>query len=174
MSPMDQNLSQLRIVICTIFSYYYSMAIEASIPSAWCQQCWFWLLKSYAFTTVFTILVFLFVTSFTLSPLLSFYLTIWFPLGWFLLWVKGNMRSSSWCFIFHSLHVFYILSFFLNYFFCIFMTCLKSLYIFCSVAYKWSFVCTTVLYSTFLRKNKVFLGKINNANTGKIMHFNAI
>lgn len=111
-SPVDQNLSQHRIVICTIFSYYYSMAIEASIPSAWCQQCWFWLLKSYAFTTIFTTLVFLFVTSFTLSPLLSFYLTIWFPLGWFLLWVKGNMRSSSWCFIFPSLHVFYILSFF--------------------------------------------------------------
>lgn len=147
---------------------YYSMAIEASVISAWCLQCYFWLLKSYAFTIIFTFLVFFFVTSFTLSPLwcylvLSFYLTIWFLQGWFLLRVKGNMRSSNWYFIFPSSHVLYILSgfYFKLFFFCIFMTCLKSLYIFCSVAYKWSFVCTTVLYSTFLTINKDFFGGEN-------------
>lgn len=63
--------------------------------------------------------------------MLSFYLAIWFPLGWFLLKVKGNTRSSNWYFIFLSLHVLYILScFYFKLFFCIFMTCLKSLYIF--------------------------------------------
>lgn len=92
---------------------YSSMAIEASVLSAWCQQCWFWLLKSLLVPPLFSLS-----SSFSLSlhlpcllcGVIFFYVIIWFAPGWFLLRLKGNMRSSNWYFIFSSLHVLYILS----------------------------------------------------------------
>lgn len=105
MSPMDENLSLLRTEICTIFTYHYSTATRASIPSAWCQQCWFGLLKSYAFTIIFTILVFS-VTSFT-SSLLCCYLFTWqFDFHWdgsFWEWKETCGHQTD--VLFSSLHV---------------------------------------------------------------------
>lgn len=165
---MDQNLSLLRIVVCTVFiSLKFSNQIchgsqgfhTFSMVSAALVLI---IKESYAFTIIFTFLVFFFVTSFTLSPLWC-YLFIWqfyFPRdGSFWEWKETWDHQTDILFSLHCMSSIFYPVFILNYFFCIFMTCLKSLYIFCSVAYKWSFVCITVLYSTFLRINKVFWGK---------------
>lgn len=163
---MGQNPSLLRIVVCTVFiSLQFFNQILFHGNWGFCNfsmvsAVLFLIIKILCFHHYFHfpclfLCHFIYLVSFVV---LSFYLTIWFLQGWFLLRVKVNMRSSSWYFVFPSSHVLYILSgfYFKLFFFCIFMTCRKSLYIFCSVAYKWSFVCTTVLYSTFLRINKDF------------------
>lgn len=127
---MGQNSSLLRILVCAVFiSLQFSNQIlfhgnwgfrNFSMVSA----VLFLIIKVLCFHHYFHfpclfLCHFIYLVSFVV---LSFYLTIWFLQGWFLLRVRGNVRSSNWYFIFPSLHVLYILSsFYFKLFFSVFL-----------------------------------------------------
>lgn len=140
---------------------YYFMAIQASILSAWCQQCCFLLLKSLMLSPLF-------------SSSLSFSLLLHLPCHHCVYFLSDNFISSGmvpfdnerkheilklvFYFPFIACPLYFILVLFKIIFFCIFMTCLKTLYIFFAQLHinDHFFV---PLYCILLWINKVFWGK---------------